>query len=439
VHGNRRYVKLAERGADYREVVRRVVLPLLWLLLSGGGLLLSGGVARAETVYPGQVTDARLALGPADTPVVAYVLDANLVLATRGPSGWTSSTVSLRRPDIEIDGLAFGPNGVSALLRARDGTWLGLWDSQRLRSFHRDSGVSLFGPAGLALDRQQRPVVAYAVWFPSHKTYLRLVRTDAKGKLVTTRVTRKGFPPTSTLAAAAPVVLGSGAVHVVETYLPAAIEWRPIPGDWMGQFLHITALGAPTGGIIATAVGKVVYAAWTETFPTLGPPGVVLAVHSDRARSSLALENAVLAGLALTPDGPELAANRCVPPGVCGGLVADTGVDGVVAGFATGQDGTRDLLLATDAGLEWFRSPGPLDIRVTLTPELTGRVDGATGGSVLLYRERPGSPRTLLGSFPLAADGSFTASDPTASPVASAYRAVYTAITIPYAALVGSS
>jgi hypothetical protein len=430
VHGNRRYVKLAEQEAVYREAVCRVVLPLLVLLLSGG-------VARAETVYPGPVADARLALGPAETPIVAYILEANLVLATRGPSGWTDSTVILPRQDVEIDGLAAGPNGVTALVRSRDGTWLALWDGQRLRSFRRDSKLALFGPAGLALDAAGRPVVAYAVWVPSHKTYLRLVRPKANGKHDTTPVTRKGFPPTSTLAAAAPVVLGSGAVHVVETYLPAAIEWRPIPGDWMGRFLHITALGAPSGGIIATAVGSVLYAAWTEAFPTLGPPGVVLAVHSDLARSSVALENAVLAGLALTPDGPELAANRCVAPGVCGGLVADTAVDGVVAGFTAAPDGTRDLLLATDAGLEWLRSPGPLNVHVTLTQQLTGRVDGASGGAVLVYREPPGAARTLLGSFPLAADGSFTASDPTASPVAAAYRAVYTAGGIPYAALTG--
>jgi hypothetical protein len=252
-------------------------------------------------------------------------------------------------------------------------------------------------------------------------------------------VTRKGFPPTSTLAAAAPVVLGSGAVHVVETYVPGAIEWRPIPGDWLGQFLHITQLGAPTGSIVATAVGSVVYAAWTEAFPTLGPPGVVLAIHSDRARSSVAIENAVLAGLALTPDGPELAANRCVPPGVCGGLVADTGVDGVVAGYTAAPDGTRDLLLATDDGLEWLRSPGPLGVHVTMTPQLAGRVDGATGGAVQVFREVPGVPRVLLGSFPVAADGTFTASDPTASPVAAAYRAVYSSGGIPYAALVGAS
>jgi hypothetical protein len=424
---------LAEREADYREDVRRVaVVPLLWLLLAGG-------VARAETVYPGHVSDARLALGPVATPVVAYVLDTNLVLATRGPSGWTDVTVILPGPDIEIDGLASGSNGLSALVRSRDGSWLALWDGRRLRSFHRDSTAARFGPAGLALDRTGGAVVAYALWFPSRKTYLRLVRTNGNGKLTTTPVTRKGFPLTSTLPAAAPVVLGSGAVRVVETYLPAAIEWRPIPGDWMGQFLHMTALGAPTGGIIATAVGSVVYAAWTEAFPTLGPPGIVLAVHSDLARSSVAVENAVLAGLAVTPDGPEVAANRCVPPGVCGGLVAGTGVDGVVAGFTAGPDGTRDLLLATEAGLEWFRSPGPLGVKVTLTPQLTGRVDGATGGAALVYRERQGVPRTLLGSFPLAADGSFTASDPTASPVVSAYRAIYTVAGIPYGALVGSS
>src|SRR2546423_132718 len=85
--------------------------------------------------------------------------------------------------------------------------------------------------ARLALDRSGDPVVAYAIWLPSRKTYLRLVRTDASfGRLVTTRITRGGFPSTATLPGAAPVVLPSGRIRVVETYLPAAIEWHPIPG-----------------------------------------------------------------------------------------------------------------------------------------------------------------------------------------------------------------
>jgi hypothetical protein len=249
-------------------------------------------------------------------------------------------------------------------------------------------------------------------------------------------VTRDGFPPSPTLPAATPVLMPSGRIHVVETYAPAAIEWRPIPGDWEGQFLHSSALGAPTGAVTAAVAGSTLYAAWTEAYPTLGPPAVVLAEHGTRARSAIALENAVLAGLAITPDGPELAANRCVA-GSCLGLLGAAGLDGVVAGFAAAPAGTRDVLLATDEGLDWYRSPGKPSLAVSLARDLTGRVAGATGGSVTLYREHPDSPRTAVGVFPVAADGTFAASDPTATPVAAAYRVVYVdpATSLPYAAL----
>ena len=56
---------------------------------------------------------------------------------------------------------------------------------------------------------------------------------------------------------------------------------------------------------------------------------------------------------------------------------------------------------------------------------MTGGVRGASG-TVKLYRERPGSPRELAGSAPLAADGSFTFMDtPSVGPFV--YRAVYAA------------
>ncbi len=410
--------------------VRRALLPLVLLLLTGG-------VARAESVVAGPVADARLARGPDDAPVAAYVAGGVLSVAVRGDGAWPAATLQLPSPYVELDGLAVDASGrASVLVREVSGAWLGLatqtGSGWLWRLIRPDTRLALIGPSGLALDRQGRPVVAYAVWFPSRKTFLRLVRTGTSGALTTSAVTRKGFPPTQTLAAAAPVVLGSGEVRVVETYLPAAIEWRTIPGDWIGQFLHTTALGVPTGSVFAAAVGSIVYAAWTEAFPTLGPPGVVLAVRSKTVSSSVALENAALAGLALTPDGPELAANRCVSDGVCGGLVAGSGVDGIVAGYTGGADGTRDVLLATAGGLEWFRSPGPFAVRVTLTPQLTGRVDGASGGSVRIYRE---PTRTLVATVPVAPDGSFVGADPTATPVASAHRAVYVSGGIPYAAL----
>ena len=218
------------------------------------------------------------------------------------------------------------------LLRSRDGRWLGLARSVasgrwRWQTIRPDGPRDLIGPAGLALERNGRPVVAYALWHASHRTVLRLVRTDARGAFRTRAVTRKGFPETPTPAGAAPVVLPNGQIRVVETFTPAAIEWRPIPGDWIGQFLHSSALGFPTGTVATAVAGSTVYAAWTEAFPTLGPPAVVLASHGSHAQGAVAMENAVLAALVLTPAGPELAANRCAgdPASVSSGTWVSTG------------------------------------------------------------------------------------------------------------------
>jgi hypothetical protein len=232
----------------------------------------------------------------------------------------------------------------------------------------------------------------------------------------------------------------SGQIRVIETYTPAAIEWRPIPGDWLGQFLHGSALGFPTGSIAAAVAGSTVYAAWTEAYPTLGPPAVVLASHGTQTESAVASENGVLAALALTPSGPELAANRCVTEASCLGLVGDIGVDGLVAGYAAETDGARDVLLATGDGLDLLRSPLPLSTRVTLNKDLTGRVEGATSGPVTLYREAADGTRTSVGSFAIAADGSFRASDPASGTPPAAYRAVWIdpATSIPYCAVLAT-
>src|SRR3954466_651834 len=90
--------------------------------------------------------------------------------------------------------------------------------------------------------------------------------------------------------------------------------------------------------------------------------------------------------LVLTPAGPELAANRCAGAS-CLGLVGDVGVDGLVAGYAVERGGARQLLLATDTGLDWLRAPLPISVRVSLSKDLTGRVEGASSGAVTLYRE----------------------------------------------------
>jgi hypothetical protein len=420
--------------------VRRFVLPAILLAFWVGD-------ARAEAVYRGNpVSDGRLALGPAGEPVVAYVADGALTVAVRRNGAWNSrSTFVLPARDVEIDGLTVSSAGLpTVLLRGRDGRWLAVarsvaFGQWRWSSFRPDGPRDLIGPGGLALDARGRPVVAYALWHPSRKTVLRLVRLDARGAWRTQAVTRKGFPETPTLAGAAPVVMPNGQIRVVETFAPAAIEWRPIPGDWIGQFLHSSALGIPTGAVAAAVAESIVYAAWTEAFPTLGPPAVVLASHGSTAQGAVAIENAVLAALALTPTGPELAANRCLGES-CVGLVGDVGVDGLVAGYAVERRGARQLLLATDTGLDWLRSPLPLSVRVSLNSDLTGRVQGVGSGAVSLYREAADGSRTLVGSFSTATDGSFTASDPAASTPPAAYRAVWVdpVTSIPYSALLGS-
>ena len=438
MHVNRCYVKSRENGTRrILRIVRRLALPVVLLALWAG-------TASAEAIYRGSpVSDARLALGPRGQPVAAYVVDGTLTLAARGAGGWDAfSPFVLPGRDVEIDGLTVSAAGLrTVLLRDRGGRWLGIARQVSLRTWRwktvrPDHKGDLIGPGGLALDRRSRPVVAYALWHPSHATALRLMSVNDRGVFTTQGVTRKGFPATQTLAAAAPVVMTNGQIRVVETFEPAAIEWRPIPGDWIGQFLHGSALGVPTGAVAAGVLGKTVYAAWTEAFPTLGPPGVVLASHGSSTQSALVIENAVLAALALTPTGPELAANRCVAESSCLGVVGVSGLDGLVAGYTAAPAGTRDVLLATDAGLDWYRSPTRPSVQVTLNPNLTGSVSGASGGSVMLYREAANGSRTAVGTFALSAGGTFVATDPNAATPPAAYRVVWTdpATGIPYCA-----
>jgi hypothetical protein len=407
LHGKRRYVKLGQ-------------------IALGAGIAAAAftSPARAELVYSGQVDGARLVVGPGGATSAVYVLGSKVVVATRASEGWSSAPAVGFASPVELDGAVVAAGRIAVLARARDGSRLVLWDGKRKIAFRRDSRQARFGPAGLAVDKQGRLIVGYALWFPSRKTFLRLGRIGPGDKVSVRGVTKEGFPSSQTLPAAAPVVLPSGEVRVVETFLPAAIDWGL--AGW-GKLLFSSALGVPTGAIAAAASGSTLYAAWTTAFPTLGPPAVVLAA------------------LAVTSAGPELAANRCIPAaafglegnGICGGLVAGVGVDGIVADYAATPTG-RQLLVQMPDGLAWFASPATPSIHVTLNNDLTGRVEGVAGGTVTLYRERPGVPRTQFAAVPLASDGSFSIPAP-ASPLATAYRAVYTdpATGIPYAALTG--
>ena len=184
--------------------MRRFVLPLVLLAFWAGD-------AAAEAVYRGTpVSDARLALGPGSEPVVAYVANGTLTVATRRATGWDArSPFVLPARDVEIDGIVVSAGGLpTVLLRGRDGGWLGVARSVssgewRWHTIRPDGRRDLIGPAGLALDLRGRPVVAYALWHPSHKTVLRLVRTDARGALRTQALTKKGFPETPSVAGAA--------------------------------------------------------------------------------------------------------------------------------------------------------------------------------------------------------------------------------------------
>src|SRR5436190_15948787 len=165
MHDKRCYVKLSSTATSRLRRLRRVALPLAFLVLWTGA-------ARAEVVQSGPVTDARIALNSSGEPVVAYVADGLLSLASRDAATRTWSTrplFILPSYEVELDGLAVAANGrTSVLLRASDGKWLALaaevapgrWS---WRMIVPDTRRDLIGPAGLALDAAGRALVAYAL------------------------------------------------------------------------------------------------------------------------------------------------------------------------------------------------------------------------------------------------------------------------------------
>ena len=113
-----------------------------------------------------------------------------------------------------------------------------------------------------------------------------------------------------------------------------------------------------------------------------------------------------------------------------------------MAGVGAGPNGGGHVLLGGRDGLRWFRVPHALTTSVTLEAtddgtnvSLGGHVRGAATGSVTIYRERPGEPRTAVGKAALSG-GEFTfTDDPPVRPLT--YRAVYTdpQTGLPYASL----
>ena len=331
--------------------LRRVALPLAFLVFWTGA-------AHAELVHSGPVADARIALESSGEPVVAYVADGLLSLASRdaATATWSSRPLFiLPSQEVELDGLAVAASGrTSVLLRSTNGSWLALaaevapgrwlW-----RMIVPDTPRDLIGPAGLALDAAGRPLVAYALWRPSRKTFLRLVRFDARGRPHARLGDAKGVSaePDARRGRAGRAPVGRGARR--GDLCAGGDRVEPDPGRLAGPVrpferarhsdrsrrhgrLGLDGLCGVDGGV-------------SHAWAAGGRSG---RITGRRAGSAVAIENAVLAGLALTPDGPELAANRCFD-GVCLGLVGSSGLDGVVAGFAASRDGSRSVLLAGDA------------------------------------------------------------------------------------------
>jgi hypothetical protein len=427
----------------------RCSVKLAWKSLATLAVLLAlPSVVRAEIVAPTQ-SDALLAVARDGTPRVVYAAGRDIVVGRRTTSGWKFvrvGKVPVRSP--VLAGLVVDGRGRSSVLvEAQNGAWLALAPAGRkLRIVARPNNGSSFGPAGLTLDVHGRPAFAYAVRQRSAKTYLRLVTTDARGRLRVQPITEKGFPSSSYVPGAAPVLVG-GRLHVVETYTDAAIDWGPkAGGGWEGQFLFASRGGTPAGRVGAAASSAGLWSAWTEmTAETLS---VLMNFSADTQTTATALDHAIFVSLLADNGRAEVGAYDWATLGdspVYAGVLADPNgafaeLDGRLDGYVRTPAGGRQLLLTTAAGLEWFDSPTRPSIHVSISADGTGlvqgRVDGASGGAVQIYREAATS-RTPLAVAELAPDGTYAFQDmaPTSPTL---YRAVYVnaAIDIPYAALV---
>jgi hypothetical protein len=429
MHGNRRYVKSA------------------WIWLAAGFALVSP--ARAELVAP-IGTQAVLAVGPKEAPVVAYTDNGAVLVARRGAGGvWESRRAGTLPPGTSVlAGLVVDRRGRPsilaqdlqggrlALVRLAGGRW-------RTTVLARTRAGTQLGPAGVALDAFGLPAVAYAVRRLDGKTYLRLTRLGRDGRFVTRAVTRGGFPSSSRAPAAVPVLVGR-TVHVVEAVGSAAIDWGPTKKTWEGQYLFTSKLGSVVGPVVAAARGSTLHAALTLDLPQFGESNVVAIASARAQESTVVFPHALLAGLAVPRTGREIAANDFVGD-VFAGLVSTPTLtrelDGRIDGYAAIEEGSRYVLLAHPTSLEFYAVPAllPVAVRLEVTQlGLDGSVSGASGGEVELYRETPSS-RELVDRFPLGRDGTFGLHE--GPPASGVYRAVYREPTtgLPYAALARSS
>ena len=190
------------------------------------------------------------------------------------------------------------------------------------------------------------------------------------------------------------------------------------------------------------------HAAWTESMLTfdLEAAPVTLVDRRRFASSAFVLDRALTSALALPVDRARdrgepvdqrvrprsRSATRTSGPGrSCAGRARSSSTAGS-PGYAVAPRGGRDLLLGGPGGLRWFRVPRRRDddaSRSRPTDDgdsvlLSGHVGGVASGTVTIYRERPGEPRTAIGHAPINGGEYSFVDRPPQRPLV--YRAVYT-------------
>jgi hypothetical protein len=375
----------------------------------------------------------------------------------RGRQLWTDragvdvvpAAFSVALPD--DTGRVAGVRASSILVESRTGAWLrlvvlrgGRWHSRRVADAPRDGAL---GPAGLAANRRGRPVVAYSVRLRDATTELWLVQESARARLTRTRVTRNGFPNSRVAPASVPVLMPNGTLRVVQTFSQRganAIFWRREGQRWWGRILYASALGTSAFPFFTTLNGDSLFLVWTVAYPTQRELHVLLTSRTERSSSMVVHRNAVAAGVVYGENGPEVAANENVA-GLPAGLVMfpfivnnsiqyspPIELDGRIVAYVRSPRG-RQLLLARNGRLEWFSPQEIPHVRLFHESGLSGRIEGAAGGVVRIYRERAGELRQLVAEVPVGTDGRFAGADP--APVSGMhYRFVYES-DLPYSLL----
>jgi hypothetical protein len=424
----------------------RLLLPLAL----AAGLFWAAAARTAPIAGTEGVEEAAYSAGV--RPSVAFVRGRDLYVGSRSAE-WS---VTRRAALPDANGRVVAVRAGYALVESRTGAWLRFytstgatqWRSVRIVAVPKNAQL---GPAGMTLTRRGRPLVAYSIRRRDQSTELWLAEVRQNLHVARTRVTRRGFPSSSVPPASTPLLMPNGTIRVVQTFSQRganAIFWRREGDRWWGRVLYASALGSiglPIFPLVSGTGGDDLFLAWTIAYPTQRELHVLLTSRVDRSASVIVHRNAIAAGLVFGPNGPEIAANESVA-GLYAGLILFPWIvnssiqpsppmelDGKIVAYARNEQGWQ-VLLARNGTLDWFQSTEVPHVRIFPEAGLSGRVEGATGGVVRVYRERAGEPRVLVAEAAVGTDGRFTAAD--AAPVSSTrYRFVYEA-DFPYSHLV---